>query len=341
MDVGGQNTKFMSFDPSKEEPFVDHLIMLPTPEGAVQDNSITDEKVLSDFIAQTIGALELDSEIDLILGLSSKGVIAKKMDIPNIEDSMISEFIQIEAEQELFYNKESATLDYEVLEGLNFEKPNAKSLFVVTVPDAVIEKYNGIVPKELMRCELLDTDFAALFNSFEYNYDLDLDKSYMLLDIGFSSTNVICVIKKQIVFSRTVLNLGGDFWTNAIKSQMSLDYPSAESLKISAGLEDSAPEELVSLIQSNINPSYLEEIKSTYNLYLSLFPDYPINEIYMSGGGSKTVQLLESFNSAFNCAVERFDPFKKFKFSPKLEKEKTKNKDFFSVASGLILRSLK
>ena len=339
VDIGTQNSKFMSFDYNKK-PIVDHLMMLSTPEGAFKDNSIVDEKLLSDFIAQTIGALEVESEISLILGISSKGLIAKKMDIPNIEASLIREFIQIEAEQELFYNKDTATLDYEILEGLNFEKPNDKSLFVVTVPDEVIEKYNSVVPQEVMSCDILDTNFAALFNSFEYNYELNSNKNYMLIDIGCSSTNVVCIIKKQIVFSRILLNSGGNFWTDEIKSQMSLDYPSAEDLKISASLGDSAPEEVASFIQSKVNPSFVEEVKSTYNLYLSLFPDFAVNEIYMSGGGSKTVQILKSFKEGFNCEVYNFDPFKKFDFVSNLAKAKTQYQDFFAVASGLILRAL-
>ena len=339
VDIGTQNSKFMSLQPGKK-PQVDHLIMLPTPQGAFKDNAIVDEKLLADFLAETIGGLDIETEISLILGISSKGVIAKKMDIPNIEASLIREFIQIEAEQELFYNKDSATLDYETLEGLNFEKPNEKSLFVVTVPDEVIEKYNSAVPQELMSCDILDTNFAALFNSFEYNYDLDSNKNYMLVDIGCSSTNVVCIIKNQIVFSRILLNSGGNFWTDEIKSHNSVDYASAEDLKIAAGGEDSSPQEVASLIQSKINPAFVEEVKSTYNLYLSLFPDYAVNEIYMSGGASKTLQILESFKEGFSCEVYAFDPFKKLDFMSHIAKSKAQYQEFFAVASGLILRSL-
>ena len=71
--------------------------------------------------------LELEEEISVITGISGKGVIAKKIDIPQMEESMIPEFVEIEAEQEVFYNKEEMELDYDMLTGgliLKNQKPN-------------------------------------------------------------------------------------------------------------------------------------------------------------------------------------------------------------------------
>ena len=99
-----------------------------------------------------------------------------------------------------------------------------------------------------MNCEILDTNFAALFNSFEYNEDLDERKSYIVLDIGCSSTNLVILIKNQIVFARN-LPIGGEFFNQGIqKKNGHKSIKRLKRLKISASDGQDAPKEMVSLI---------------------------------------------------------------------------------------------
>ena len=336
LDIGTHSTKIMCFE--SDEPIVSNMLVTPTPASSFTAGLISEETALSDFIGQQIASMDIEEELSVILGISGKGMIAKKIDIPEMDDHMIPEFVEIEAEQELFYNREEMTLDYEILEGLNFSKPEAKSLFVVTVLNTVIENYNKILDKNGIQCEILDTNFGALFNAFEFNYTIDENKNYMLLDIGKTTTNLIVVIKKQVVFARNVY-LGGDFFNQAIQKKMSVDYNMAEDLKVSASKGEEAPEDVVSLIKSELK-AFIEELVSPYELYNGLFPDNPVSEIYITGGGSQIIGLSSGIESTFNCPVSFLNPFEKIGFPAELKKYKKEHQMISSVLVGLTLRSL-
>ncbi|MCZ0932422.1 MAG: type IV pilus assembly protein PilM [Oligoflexia bacterium] len=337
LDIGTYNTKLMSF--AGGEPVVSSFVVAPTPANTFSAGLISDEKALSQFVGQQIAGVDVEDELSVILGISGKGMIAKKIDIPEMDDHMIPEFVEIEAEQELFYNRDEMELDYEILEGLNLNKPEAKSLFVVTVLKTVVESYNKILDQNAIQCEILDTNFGALFNAFEFNHTLDESKNYMLLDIGRTTTNLIVVVKNQVVFARNI-NLGGDFFNSLIQKKMSVDYSMAEDLKVSASKGGEAPQDVVSLIKSELNKDFMEELISPYELYNGLFPEEPVNEIYITGGGSQTAGLMSEIESVFSCQTHFLNPFKNIKFPSDLKKYKEEHKMISSVLVGLSLRSL-
>ena len=337
LDIGSQNTKLMIFQTGK--PFVEKLIIKPTPGGAFQEGCIADEDSLTVFLSQCLEELELESEVDIIAGISGKGVIAKKIDIPQMDENMIPEFVKIEAEQELFYNKETMELDYEILTGVNFDKPGAQSLLVITVSKKIIESYNNVIKPPLMNCEVLDTNFAALFNSFEYNEDMDENNNYMILDMGCSSTNLVIVIKNQVVFARN-LPFGGNFFNQEIMKKMGVNDQEAEDLKISASIGQEAPQELVSLVTTELNETFAEEIFSCYELYHSLFPEKNVNQAYFTGGASQTLGLISHLKEKLGFPIEQFNPFQKIELNLELQKNPKKLALFSSVISGLALRSL-
>ena len=176
VDIGSQNTKIMICNLDKDL-IIEAMIIKTTPEGAFQNGVIQDESVLSAFLNQCVAGMELlDREFKVIASISGKGLIGKKIDIAPMDESLIPEFVEIEAEQELFYDKEEMSLDYDILEEVNFKQPEAKSLFVITVLKKTIESYNSLFKKTFMRCDVLDTSFTALFNAFEHGENLDKNK---------------------------------------------------------------------------------------------------------------------------------------------------------------------
>ncbi len=337
LDIGRQNIKLMSFLPGKA--FADMMMIKATPKGAFQKGLLVDSAPLCDLLSQCLTEMEFEDELSVIAGVSGMGVIAKKIDIPQMEESMISEFVEIEAEQELFYNKEEMDLDYEILKGVNFNKPEAQSLLVVTVLKQIIENYNSVIQKIHLNCDILDTNFSALFNIVEHNIPLDMKKIYMVIDIGCASTNLIILIKNQVVFARN-LSIGGDFFNQEIQKRMSLDPATAEELKISASQGQEAPKELVSLIVNNLNDAFVEELLSCYNLYHSLFPEKNVQEGFVTGGASQTLNLTQKIKDKMGFPVSFFNPFKNIDLKPEF-KNRQHEFPLFSVVAGLSLRSLK
>ena len=337
LDIGSQNTKMMVLQPGKA--FVQKIIIKPTPPNSFQDGFVANEEHLSDFLTQCAADLGLENKINVVAGISGKGVIAKKIDIPQMDENMIPEFVEIEAEQELFYNKGEMELDYEVLKGVNFDKPEAQSILVITVLKKVVDSYNSIIKEPFMNCEILDTNFAALFNSFEYNENLNESNNYMVLDIGCSSTNLVIVIRNQVVFARHLL-LGGNFFNQEIQKKMGVDYQEAEGLKISASKDQDTPQELISLISNELNEAFAEELFSCYELYHSLFPEKNVHSAYITGGASQTFGLIPHLEKKLGFSIKYFNPFQNIVLNSELKNRQKELTLFSAVASGLALWSL-
>ena len=337
LDVGSRNTKIMLFAPDKA--FVKQALIKPTPQSAFQGGAILNEELLSEFLTQCIADLNIETEIKAITALSGKGVIAKKIDIPKMEKGLIQEFIEIEAEQELFYNSEEMTLDYDLLKGVNFKKPEASSLIAVTALNKTIESWNRVIKNSFMECEILDTGFCALFNSFERNETPKEKLNYMILDIGCFSTYMLVVVKNQAVFVRN-LPAGGDFFNQGIQKKMGLEHNEAEELKLSLSRDGEAPQEVANLIKNELNPAFVEEVISCYELYYSLFPEQGIHSVFATGGGSLTFGLLSALKEKLALPVEILNPFKNTALHKSLQAEREKLQPFSSVAVGLGLRGL-
>ena len=337
LDIGSKNTKILGFQKEKNKLQVSHFCMAPTPDQLFLDGKITDPSKMSDFIAEQLLALDISNSIELVLSVSGKGMIAKKIDIPEMEDYMIPEYVEIESEQELFYNKDEMYLDYQILENLDSENQKSKSIFVMTILKQAIDNYTDSVPNEIASCYIIDTNWSSLYNVFEYNMDLNPDSNYMIIDSGCSMTNIIVVLKNQIVFTRNI-SFGGDFFTQNIAQKMSLDYSEAENLKITASKGDSSPEDLISLLKGELCDSFVEEIISCYQLYLSFYPEKSISEVYITGGNSQTLGLKESLESKLNLNVQPLKSFKRIK--PSSDFSKYGSSTFYSVAAGLALRGL-
>ena len=76
LDIGSQNTKVMMFKPEKAS--VDKMIIKKTPPNSFRGGVVNDETVLSDFLAQCMEEMDLENEVNVIAGISGKGIIAKK-----------------------------------------------------------------------------------------------------------------------------------------------------------------------------------------------------------------------------------------------------------------------
>jgi len=337
LDIGSQNTKMGIFYP--EKTMIENLIVRPTPPDSFQKGSLSSKNNLGEFIAQCGEELGVEKELNVIAGLSGKGIIAKKIDIPKMDESMIPEFVEIEVEQELFYNKDEMELDYEILPDVNLSKTNAQPLLVITVLKSLIENYNNIVQEAQLNSKILDTNFSALFNSFEHNEEPDKNSNYMVLDIGCSVTNLLVVIKSQLVFVRS-LPVGGQFFNDKITQELGVDNEEAEELKISASRGENAPQQLVDLIKGTINGTYVEEIQSCYELYCSLFPGNQVSQIYITGGASQTLELQPFLQEKMAIPVSLLNPFQNIKLSLDIENQQEDLKVFSAVVSGLALRSI-
>lgn len=334
LDIGSQTTKIATY--SRQESRIDTLILKPTPPETFDSGDILNEENCSQFINDCLAGIDIESEISAITGVSGKGLITKKIDIPNMDEDMIADHLPFEAEQYLPYEIDEMELHYEILKDLPASVENHTPILLIAILKKLIGKYEEVFFNSLIECDILDANVLALFNIFEKNYELDSNANYLLIDIGFKGSNIVAIINNQVVFTRHLL-VGGDFYTHKIKNSLNLNYEEAEDLKKSIDVADSA-QDVTSLINTEIHPAFCNEVFSGYEFYLSFFPESLVSQIYVTGGGSQVSGLTEALSQKFSAQVEILDTFKNVGLSAELESEREKLHAFSAVVSGLALR---
>ena len=342
LDIGSWNTKFMVFQLKKKGRFlINQLILRRTPEGVFQDGLIANADLLSDFLTGCLSDLKLDKAIETVVGVSCRRIIIKKMDIPPMDKSIIPEFVEMEATQEIFFNKEEMDLDYDILEGVSSSQPGGHSILAVAVLKKSLSTYTSVISKVFKKWEVLEPDVFALFNSFEFNSELDENNNYMVLDIGHSSFDLSISNKNQVVFARNVPG-GGHSFSQGIQKQMNVDYLAAEELKISAGKGgENVPEDVRNLLSQSLAEAFSKDLLANYELYNSLFPQNPVHICYITGGASQTFGLIPHLKEKLGIPVEPLNPFQKARVSPTLKQDEDRLRHFFNIALGLALRVIK
>jgi len=337
LDIGNQNTKILSFSP---KGVIHNFLIEPTVKGAFDSGVITDQDKLSSFLTTCIGQLDILTDVEVITGIHGKGLITKKIDVARMSEKLMSEHLIYEAEQYLPYEIDEIDLDFEILKDIETSNPSEMvPVLIVAILKETVQQYNDLLEKSLLECNILDTNHFALFNTFEKNYDLDPNQGYLLIDIGSHITNMVMVVKNQVLFTRSLF-VGGNFYNKAIERHLNVSYDEAEELKKSVGQETDHAENVASIIQKDINPLFCDELLVGYESYLSFFPKNPVSQIYITGGGSLSVGLLEALSTKFQMSSDFLNPIQNLKIPPEIGLNKDIISTFGSVVSGLFLRIL-
>ena len=336
VDIGSQYTKFVSVARGKNRKYqIQEFLIKPTPENSFESGKISNLKKLSDFLVEVFSeAFERENKI--VGGVSGKGMIIKKIDIPKMDENLIPEHLSFEAEQYIPYDISEMDLDYEILDSSS--KDSISVLFAAVLKKTVAE-YLNLFSESQLNCEILDGNMFALANIFEHNYGIYPDKNLMLCDIRAGCSTLVGVCGGKTVFARSI-PVGGDYYTKEIQKNFKVSPQEAEDLKKSAlsGEEDGS-REVFDFIQK-VHSDFCDELKSSYEFYVNFFPENKISEMFVTGGGSQTKGLLKALEESFSLPFTLLDPFQKMDLAPHLKDQEEYLRIYSPVGLGLSLRGL-
>ena len=233
VDIGHKNTKVVALSRlSGSKAKIQKAACRPTPPDSFKGGTVADEEKLASFLSRLVADMNISENLQVVTGLSGlKGLITKKIDIPNIEPAQIPEHLPFEVEQYLPYDMNDLDLDYEIL-----KKPHGAplsktiSLFVVAVLISSVKEYDKLFSKAFLNYDIMDANVLALSNIFEWNYGTDEKNGFLLMDIGHNHTNMAIVDAGEVIFTRTV-PAGGRAYTEKNQKQSSGGLSGSGGLK--------------------------------------------------------------------------------------------------------------
>lgn len=268
---------------------------------------------------------DLDLSDGVNLGICGPNVAVRYVSITRMTEDDFKRALRYEAAQYLPFRIEELTLDGAVLKEL---PDNYMLVMFAAAKKDFVTKRLKLLRRAHIRVNILDIDSLALINAFNYNFTHlpdetpsteknkeisgetreqkhTLSSAVVLLNIGFSVTNINILEAGIPHFSRDINVAGGDLAKEATR--------------------EAAMANLVS------------EMRKSFDYYEAGSAAI-INKIFLSGGGALPSGVASNLESTLGVKIEQWNPFSKFVFAPGLNKDDImKNSVQFAVAVGLAL----
>jgi type IV pilus assembly protein PilM len=337
------------------------LIGLDIGSSCVKAVELT--QVGSDLIISAYGQSEVmaegspaDAVLDVLQGgsfrtrrvvtaVSGKSVIVRYLTMIQMSTEDLHNAIKFEADKYIPFDVEEVVLDCQRIEDQHAMaeggplNENEMRVLLVAVKRTLVDDHVGLVQGIGLVPEIIDVDAFALGNSFELRNLLSAtveqeDKTAALIDIGANKTNINILRGMGSHFTREIY-LGGDDFTTAISKRLGVEPHHAELLKRDPG-------ENLEQLRKAVMPA-IDDLANEINLSFEYFEnqfDREVDEVYLSGGGSRLPLLEEAFEKVFEKRTRTWDPTENMKINSDcvdIARLKT-NSSQLAVAMGLASR---
>ncbi|HEY9466935.1 MAG TPA: type IV pilus assembly protein PilM, partial [Vicinamibacterales bacterium] len=277
---------------------------------------------------------------DVAASLSGNSVIVKKITLPIMTESELSESIYWEAEQYIPFDIQDVNLDYQIIEGGgNGDGQGTMEVLLVAAKKDKIADYTNVITQAGRTPVIVDVDAFALQNAYEANYGFSAKAIVVLLNAGASAININILQGDQSVFTRDI-SMGGNAYTEAVQKELDLPFESAEQLKKGIPVDGASFEEAQPVLRA-VTENVLLEIQKTFDFFKATAASEQIDRIMLSGGASRVDGFREMLQERFNAPVEEFDPFRAIAWdTKKLGGDAVEHASTAAVAVGLALRKV-
>ncbi len=281
------------------------------PPGSVEDGVLQDPEEVGRTVAALFKNLKIKNN-RVGISISGYSVIVKKINLEVMSEEELHEYITSEAEQYIPFDIEDVYLDFEDLHTAT-EENDRTDVMLVAAKKEVIDDYLEMLQEHKLKPVLVDVDGFALENIWETVSQEQ--ENVALVDIGASKMNINIIADGASVLARDIV-VGSDQLTEQIASSLGIELAEAEKIKLGLVPVEENREELEEIFTQTCT-QWVLEIKKAIDLYVANNPDYPLQRLILSGGGSKVAGLQDFIASETGLEVVSFNPFVDMKVNEK------------------------
>ena len=325
LDIGNHSIKIVELSGAPEKPSL-VTFGLKKLVGSSQEAIAVSIKSLAE-------ELKISAK-DVSIAVSGASLIVRLISMPDMTNEELASAVRFETEKFIPFDINDCILDFRILNKEAADKGNVDILLAAAKKEHVWQKIKA-VQEAGFAVKTVDADILATVNAFLKNFpSMDKSKTFALVNIGGSSTELVILLGDRPVFVREIA-MGGNQLSEAVAKVTGLSPEQSEELLLSP--EDRLDEvvEYAKAATGNL----IDEIKLSFG-YHENQSGKAVDEICISGGGSRMVGLDNAFYETSGSKPRYWDPFQFLdKSSPSIDNEALeKVKQSFCVAVGLALR---
>jgi type IV pilus assembly protein PilM len=328
LDIGSSAVKVVQLSPAGDGYALSALAIVPLPPDTIAEGVIKDPPTVIAAIKEAVAKAGIKTR-DAVIGICGRELIIKKIEIPEVPAKELSGAVHLEAEHHIPFAAEEVSLDYHIVG----RREGVMDLILVAVKKSKVTEYAGVVEEAGLVPAVVDVDGFAVENQYELAASEPGEEAVALIDIGASVMKTNVTRGGASIFARDI-PFGGNRYTEAIASALSLSFEEAEAAKL--GRHGADPSKIAPALES-VSRELSLEVQRTFDYFASTADSERIGKIVLSGGCAELPGLTEYLASTWGIPVETARPFERIDAGAFADDVATAGASL-AVAVGLALR---
>lgn len=335
IDIGSHAIKVCNLQRVGKEYKIIAIGSALLPAGAVEDGVLQEPAEVGKVLSNLLSNLKIKNR-KIGISISGYSVIVKKINLEEMSDEALAEYIKAEAEQYVPFDLDDVYIDFQKLPSQKLNSERCEVMLVAAKKE-VVNDYLDMLSQLKLDTVLVDVDGFALENIWETTSEFA--ENVALVDIGASKMNINIISEGVSVLARDVA-VGSGQLTEQIVNSLGIDYEQAEKMKLGIERADEQRETVENIFNKTCT-QWVLEIKKAIDLYLANNPDKPLSSIVLSGGGSKVNGLKDYISRETGLNVIAFNPFSRMLYDRKsLDKQYLDSvAPEMAIATGIAIRT--
>ena len=334
LDLGATALKLVELDITGEKPRLCNIALMKIGADVFSGNVLSKAEKVSEIISTLLEESQI-ADKRVITAMPAPSVFTKRIKMQKMDYDELDNNIQFEAGNFIPHSLDAVKLDYHIIGDAG---KNQLDILIVAVKNEIIDSFLDCFSLAGLEAAVVDVDYFALQNVFEFNYPEYISKTTALINIGARYSSINICQGGQSLFTGDI-SVGGKLITDAISEELQVSVEEAEKYKVSQDSRGDHKVEVEDIIDRSI-----EQVASEFNRQLSFFwsasgSDDGIDHIMLSGGGAKLPGLVDELSEKTGLKCESMDPFRHVMCDTSFDKVYLKDlAPLMSVGLGLAMR---
>ena len=315
IDITNESVTIVEITASqKKQTYIHKVLIFETPEDSFDDGQIRDQDRLAAEIRKQLSDNGVNNK-NAIFVMNSTKIVNREVIIPSVKPNKISSMINSNASD---YFPVSNIEDYVIANTLLEEftdENNTKQMRVMAVaaPQGIVEGYYDLAAAAGLKCQTLDYVGNAMLQLIKTQ--TTEQSTTMVIQLGSDSTVLNVVHGDKLILQRTV-PYGTNPVVNAVMEEKNVDATTAMTMLqndriITVDFDDNEPTGAFRYLINNIG--------RVMDFYASKNPDYPIDDVFLTGDGALIRGIDGLFKIQLNVSTRIMDSLYNVKFDPSID----------------------
>lgn len=359
LHIGSKHIRVVALGRSRGKPAITHYGKVSLPTGLMAEGEIIDPIAMSSLLREVWKKAKIPSK-DVHLGIANQKVVARLIEFPFMTREELEGAIEFQAQEFIPIPLEEAVLDFEILGELaGVEGDRKVEILLVAAQKEMVYRYVESLEKAGLYPVSVDLSSLAiaranLFGARDSFGPKEQSAVTAFVHIESGLTSIVIAENGRVRFTR-VSGFSGDDFSQKLADLLVIPLSQAEKLKRELGLSLNSQEKLGDVLPEYIDDmdrvklvreildqeanKFVNEIKRSFNFYLTQTGGKAVSKLVLTGSGSKFRNLDLFMTAALEIKTEFGHFLDRFPIKDnRLKEEVEADEPSLAICLGLALR---